>query len=88
MRETWRGSQTRSDEHSTKEVEHRFTSLESFAETSKSDRSALHLIVAKHSEKLTFHERVLIAVCVSVGTLLQDKFPAVAHALKMLITGK
>ena len=89
MHNEWSRSQTHfEDEHSTKETEHRFTSLESFADQSKADHSNLHLIVTKHSEKLTFHERVLIAVCIALGTVLQDKFPAMAVAIKTLLVGK
>jgi hypothetical protein len=70
--------------HSTKEIEHRFTAIESFAEESKEDRDDLHEIVAKHSAKLTTHERAILAICIALATLLQDKFPALA---KLLIRG-
>jgi hypothetical protein len=75
-------------DHSTKELEHRFTNLENMADANKEDHTSLHLIVTKHAEKLTFHERVLIALSISIGTLLQDRFPAIAAAIKVLIAGK
>jgi hypothetical protein len=73
------------DHHSTKEIEHRFTSLEEFSEESKEDRSDIHRTLSKHSEKLTFHERVLLGLAITVGAILQDKFPAVASGLASIL---
>jgi hypothetical protein len=71
--------------HSIKEIEHRFTDLEAFSKTSSADRVELHEIVEKHTEKLTLHERVLLGILMAIATLLQDKFPVIAHMLKALI---
>lgn len=73
------------EHHSTKEIEHRFTALEEFSEESTSDREDIHKTLGKHSEKLTFHERVLLGLAITVGTILQDKFPAVAGALASIV---
>ena len=84
----WKQSQgpSRSDNgHSTKEIEHRFTDLEAFTESSTEDSSELHRIVERHSEKLTLHERVLLGVLMGLATLLQDKFPVLVLAMKALI---
>lgn len=79
-------SPPRSDNgHITKEIEHRFTDLEAFTETSRQDREVLHEIVEKHADKLTLHERVLLGLLMGLATLLQDKFPVLVHALKALI---
>ena len=71
--------------HSTKEVEHRFTELEVQHQISRDDRDELFSIAAKHTDKLTLHERVLLGLLMALATLLQDKFPALALALKTLI---
>jgi hypothetical protein len=84
----WKQSQgpSRSDNgHSTKEIEHRFTDLEAFTESSTEDSSELHQIVERHAEKLTLHERVLLGVLMGLATLLQDKFPVLVYAMKALI---
>ncbi len=70
--------------HSTKEIEHRFTDLEAFSEEIRSDRADLHEIVEKHSQKLSTHEKAILAMCIAIATLLQDKFPALA---KLLLKG-
>ena len=73
------------DHHSTKEIEHRFTALEEFSEEATEDRDDLRKTLNKHSEKLTFHERVLLGLAITVGTILQDKFPALAGALASIL---
>ncbi len=72
------------NEHSTKEIEHRFTDLEAFAVESKADRSDLHEIVERHGEKLSTHEKAILALLIAMATLLQDKFPKLAAILKGL----
>jgi hypothetical protein len=59
--------------------------LEASTETSDHDREDLHQIVQKHSEKLTFHERVLLGLAITIGTLLQDKFPVLASGLASML---
>ncbi len=83
----WNRSQTpySSDHHTTKEIEHRFTALEEFSEDSESDREHIHKTLGKHSDKLAFHERVLLGLAITVGTILQDKFPAIAAALASIV---
>jgi len=84
----WKQSQgpSRSENgHSTKEIEHRFTDLEAFTESSTEDSSELHQIVEKHSDRLSLHERILLGLLMGVATLLQDKFPVIAAALKALM---
>ena len=68
-------------EHSTKEIEHRFTDLEASTRTSDQDRVELHEIVERHSEKLTLHEKAILGLMIGMATLLQDKFPKVAALL-------
>ena len=88
MHKLWRKLQPHwraEGKHTTREIEHRFTDLEAFTETSSSDREELHQIVEKHTEKLTLHERVLLGLLMALATLLQDKFPVLIHALKALI---
>jgi hypothetical protein len=88
MRNDWNYSPPRLppvSEHSTKEIEHRFTDLEAFSKTSSADQEELHEIVEKHGEKLTLHERVLLGLLIGLATLLQDKFPHIAAVLKTLI---
>lgn len=88
MRNDWNTSPPPSrpeNGHSTKEIEHRFTGLEAYAEESRSDRDDLHDLVDRHTEKLTLHERVLLGVLMGLATLLQDKFPVLVLALKALI---
>ncbi len=70
--------------HSTKEIEHRFTAIEEFAKESKEDRSELHEIVAHHTAKLSTHEKAILAICIAIATLLQDKLPSLA---KLLLKG-
>jgi hypothetical protein len=72
-------------EHTTREIEHRFTDLEAFTETSRHDSENLHEIVEKHADKLTLHERVLLGLLMGLATLLQDKFPVLVHMLRGLI---
>jgi hypothetical protein len=66
------------NEHSTKEIEHRFTSIEAFAEESKADRADLHQIVERHGQKLSTHEKAILGLLIGMATLLQDKFPKLA----------
>lgn len=70
--------------HSTKELEHRFTSLEVHAEQSEEDHSDLRRVVSKHGEKLTLHERVLLGLLIAFATLAQERMPYVAAFLKAL----
>lgn len=72
------------DGHSTKELEHRFTSLEVQAEQSEEDHTDLRRIVSKHSDRLTTHERVLLGLLIGLATLLQDRLPYVAAFIKAL----
>jgi hypothetical protein len=69
------------NEHSTKEIEHRFTAIEEFAKESKEDRNDLYEIVETHTEKLATHEKAILAILIGMATLLQDKFPKLASAL-------
>ena len=63
------------DHHSIKEVEHRFTVLET-------DRQELHETVEAHSEKLLTHERAIIALVIGLSALFQEQFPRAAALLK------
>jgi hypothetical protein len=88
MRREWNKSQPHSrdeGEHTTREIEHRFTDLEAFTKSSAADRTELHEIVEKHGEKLTLHERVLLGLLMGLATLLQDKFPVIVHMIKGLL---
>ena len=71
--------------HSTREIEHRFTELEMRHQASLEDRNKLFNITGKHSEKLTLHERILLGLLIALATLLQDKLPVLALALKALL---
>ena len=71
-----------SSEHSTKEVEHRFTELEAFTRESRRDREDLHEIVESHTEKLLLHERAIIVLTMAFSALLQEQFPKIAAFLK------
>lgn len=70
--------------HSTKELEHRLTDLEASRLESQTDRKELFDIVEAHRDKLTFHEKVLLAVLMGLAAALQDKFPKIAALLKGL----
>ena len=65
-------------EHSTKEIEHRFTDLEAHSRTSTENQEELHEIVERHTEKLTMHEKAILGLMIGMATLLQDKFPKLA----------
>jgi hypothetical protein len=78
---TWHQPLRNEDEHSTKEIEHRFTDLEAFSETSRLDRDELHEIVKRHENKLTTHEKAILGLLIGMATLLQDKFPKLAALL-------
>jgi hypothetical protein len=67
--------------HSTKEIEHRFTAIEEFSKQSQVDRDHLNQIVERHAAKLSTHERAILAICIALGVVLQDKFPALAKLL-------
>lgn len=89
MQRDWNASQapwgSRPDNgHSTKELEHRLTDLEASRQESNTDRQELFQIVEAHREKLTFHEKVLLAVMMGLAAALQDKFPKIAALLKGL----
>jgi hypothetical protein len=77
----WHPNSRHEDEHSTKEIEHRFTDLEAFSETSRLDRDELHEIVERHEKKLTTHEKAILGLLIGMATLLQDKFPKLAALL-------
>lgn len=81
---TWPQPSRPDNGHTTREIEHRFTAMEAFSETSKADQKQLHKIVESHTEKLTLHERVLLGLLIALATLLQDKFPQLASLLKGL----
>lgn len=70
--------------HSTKELEHRLTDLEASRLESREDRAELFQIAEAHREKLTFHEKVLLAILMGLAAALQDKFPKLAALLKGL----
>lgn len=71
--------------HSTKEIEHRFTDLEAFSKASSADRHDLHEMVDRHEEKLSLHEKAILAILIALGAVLQDKFPKLAGLIKGLI---
>ncbi|WP_296201740.1 hypothetical protein [uncultured Hyphomicrobium sp.] len=65
-------------EHSTKELENRLTTLEVNSE----DHGET---IDHHSERLTLHERAILAILGTLYILLQDKFPAIADLLRGLV---
>ena len=78
---TWLPHSRPEAEHSTKEIEHRFTAIEEFAKESKADRADLHLIAERHGEKLSTHERAILCIVIALAVLLQEKFPKLANLL-------
>ena len=67
--------------HSTKEIEHRFTSIEEFARESLADRLKLRQIAERHADKLTTHEKAILGILIVLGVLLQEKYPKLAALL-------
>lgn len=87
MQRDWTGWPPHSrpeNEHSTKEIEHRFTGLEAFAERAEADQSELRETLQIHSDKLSTHEKAILAILIALGAVLQDKFPKLAALLKGL----
>jgi ribosomal protein S12 methylthiotransferase accessory factor YcaO len=78
---TWPLPSRHEDEHSTKEIEHRFTGLEASSEQSKAEISGLHEIAERHGQKLSTHEKAILGLLIGMATLLQDKFPKLAAML-------
>ena len=78
---TWQPHLRNEDEHSTKEIEHRFTGLEASSEQSKAKIFDLHEIAERHSQKLSTHEKAILGLLIGMATLLQDKFPKLAALL-------
>ena len=84
MQREWNRSQMHSrpeEEHSTKEIEHRFTSMEEFAKESIADRVELRKIADHHANKLTTHEKAILGILIVLGVLLQEKYPKLAAIL-------
>lgn len=73
----WRDWHNTSEEHSSKELEHRLTRLEV-----SSDDTAQQ--VDSHADRLNLHERAILGILGALYILLQDKFPKVAALLKEL----
>jgi hypothetical protein len=65
-------------EHTTKELENRLTTLEVNSEDYGDQ-------IDHHSERLTLHERAILAILGTLYILLQDKFPAIADLLRGLV---
>lgn len=65
-------------EHSTKELENRLTTLEVNSEDYGDQ-------IDQHSERLTLHERAILAIMGSLYILAQDKFPAIADLIRGLV---
>ena len=68
--------------HSTIELEHRLTHLEDAKTAHREQSEELFEIVEKHHEKLTLHEKAILAILGGLGILLQDKFPHLAALIK------
>jgi len=64
-------------DHSTKELENRLTTLEVKSEDHGEQ-------IDGHSERLTLHERAILAILGSIYVLAQDKFPALAELIRGL----
>jgi hypothetical protein len=77
----WHPNSRHEDEHSTKEIEHRFTGLEASSDQNKLEISDLHEIAERHSQKLSTHEKAILGLLIGMATLLQDKFPKLAALL-------
>jgi hypothetical protein len=72
-------------EHSTRELEHRLTRLEDAKAMHGEHSEELFQIVERHSDKLTLHEKAILAILGVLSILLQDRFPAVAALIKGIL---
>lgn len=73
--QSWQPSQTPSHQHST-EVEHRLTVLE---ERRDSD-------LTRVNDRMTLHERAILALASGLYIVAQDRFPQIAAAIRGAIT--
>jgi hypothetical protein len=71
--------------HSTIELEHRLTHLEDAKVAHREQNDELFEIVEKHHDKLTLHEKAILAILGAISILLQDRFPQIAAAIKGIL---
>lgn len=65
-------------QHSTKELEHRLTVLETEA---KADSEQIE----QHDRRLNLHEKAILAIGAVLQILLQDKYPKLAELIKQVL---
>jgi len=72
-------------QHSPIDLEHRLTSLESTTEQhgelhEESDRQ-----ISAHDRRLNLHEKAILGIFALLQVLMQDKYPALAEAIKKVV---
>ena len=75
---SWPPSHPPLHHHSSKELEHRLTVLETEAEAD-TDR------IEQHDRRLNLHEKAILAIGVVLQILLQDKYPKLAELIKQAL---
>ena len=76
-----RSNNSRTHSHSN-EVEHRVTHTEASLERLRERHDDLREAHERHTEKLSLHEKAILAIAGVLYIMAQDKFPAIAAIIK------
>ncbi len=80
-RQHWSGSEP----HHPVEVEHRFTLLETAVEHHSEQHDAHRETQSAHGQRISFLEKVILALAGAIFIIAQEKFPEVAALLKRIL---
>jgi hypothetical protein len=75
---SWPPSPPHWPQHSTKEIEHRLTVLETEAEADSEQ-------IEQHDRRLNLHEKAILAIGAVLQILMQEKYPKLAELIKQVL---